>query len=239
MLKCQQIHYKKVRHLSSRPDLKKKPRLFALVFSLPSAPALFPALNLRFIPPFASCFPKIPIFGANPSNLNPYLYLFIYMRPLLFIFLLFPIVVKSQVNDDLIRQRVLQIGIVDSEFIFGKWNENGATETHLKYLGQITTKRGKSFKIMNSVWLWGLSCRATSRILIFDYQNRYVGEYYVGMTYDLPNKLSSSKLIFTNTKREDCDKKLVTIVNLQMGLPKQFFLKCKGDFGDIYTFGAD
>lgn len=150
-----------------------------------------------------------------------------------------PGIVKSQVNDDLIRQKVLHAGIIDSEFIFGKWNEKGGTETRLKYLGQVATKSGKSFKVMNSIWLWGLSCRATSRILIFDYQNRYVGEYFVGMTYDLPNKLSDGKLLFKNNERGDCDKKLVTVVDLKTGLPKQFFLKCKGDFGDIYSFSTE
>ncbi len=161
------------------------------------------------------------------------------MKWIFFLFLVIPVLARSQVNDDFIRQKVLQIGIVDSEFVFGKWNDKGGTETHLRYLGQIITKRGKRFKIMNSVWLWGLSSRATSRILVFDAQNRYIGSYYVGMTYDLPDKLSNGKLIFRNTKRGDCDKKLITIVNLNNGLPKQFLLKCKGDFGDIYTFGTD
>lgn len=161
------------------------------------------------------------------------------MKRIFFFLFFLPVLVRSQVNYDLIRQKVLQIGIVDSEYIFGKWNGKGGTETHLRYLGQITSKRGKSYKIMNSVCLWGLSCRATSRILVFDSQNRWVGEYYVGMTDELPNKLSNGKLIFTNTNRGDCDKRLVTIVNLNNGLPKQFFLKCKGDFGDIYTFRTD
>lgn len=44
---------------------------------------------------------------------------------------------KGQVNNHIIRQMVLEKGIVDSLFIFGKWTKDGQTETHIKYLGQV------------------------------------------------------------------------------------------------------
>jgi hypothetical protein len=142
------------------------------------------------------------------------------------------------VNDQKIRQQVLEKGVADSLFIFGRWTEHGGTETHLKYLGQVTTKKGQTFKIIISSWIWGLSHRATSRILIFNNKNQYVGEYYVTTVYDLPTKLQSGNLIFKNTE-DDCDKKLLTVVSLNNGLPKQFSRKCKGKFGDIYSFYSD
>ncbi|RZK52165.1 MAG: hypothetical protein EOO91_19820 [Pedobacter sp.] len=145
---------------------------------------------------------------------------------------------SGQLNGENIRQKVLEKGIVDSLFIFGKWTEKGQTETHLKYLGQVTTSRGQTFKIVNSSWFWGLSHRATSRILVFNGKNQYVGNYYLTMTYDLPTKLKNGKLIFKNTD-EDCDKKIATIINLKNGIPKQFFRKCKDEYGDIYTFNSD
>ncbi len=43
------------------------------------------------------------------------------------------------------------------------------------------------------------------------------------------------KLIFKNTD-EDCDKNLTTILDLKNGLPKQFFRKCRGKYGDVYRF---
>ncbi|GGD44460.1 hypothetical protein GCM10011514_05560 [Emticicia aquatilis] len=159
----------------------------------------------------------------------------------LFIILTLNIIVFSasgQVNDENIRQKVLKKGIVDSLFIFGKWTETGQTETHLKYLGQVTTKRGRTFKIVNSIWFWGLSHRATSRILVFNVRNQYVGNYYLTMTYDLPTKLKNGKLIFNNTDT-NCDKKKSTIINLKNGIPKQFFRKCKDKYGDICTFNSD
>ena len=145
---------------------------------------------------------------------------------------------SGQVNDQNSRQLVLQKAIVDSNFIFGKWTEKGGTEIHLKYLGQVTTKHGQTFKILNSMWFWGLSHRATSRILIFTGDNQYVGNYYMTVTSDLPTKMKNGNLIFKNTD-EDCDKKLTTIVNLKNGLPKQFFRKCNGEYGDIYRFEND
>ena len=91
---------------------------------------------------------------------------------------------------------------------------------------------------MNSIWLWGLSERATSRILIFNFKNQYVGNYYLSNTDQLPTILRNGKLIFTN-QSEDCDKKLITTINLNDGLPKQFFRECKDKFGDIFSFESD
>jgi len=152
--------------------------------------------------------------------------------------LIFAVYSNAQVNDQARRQKVLQKAIVDSLFVFGKWTEKGGTETHLKYLGQVTTKHGQTFKILNSSWFWGLSHRATSRILVFNDKNKYVGNYPLTLTTDLPTKMENGKLIFKNTD-ESCDKNLVTIVDFKNGLPRQFFRKCKGKYGDIYSFDTE
>jgi hypothetical protein len=152
--------------------------------------------------------------------------------------MLFAIRSNGQVNDQKIRLQVLEKGIVDSLFVFGKWAKNGQTETHLKYLGEVSTKSRKTYKLVNSIWFWGLSHRATSRILVFSEHNQYIGGYYLTTVDDLPTKLENGNLTFHNTNG-DCDKKLVTVIDLKKGLPKHFFRKCKGEFGDIYTFGSD
>lgn len=145
---------------------------------------------------------------------------------------------NGQVTDGNIRLKVLTKGIVDSTFIFGKWTEKGGMETHLTYLGQVTTKTNKTYRIVNSVWLWGLSCRATSRILVFNEKNQYVGDYYVTTIPDLPVRLDKGRLVFKNEVDDDCDKRVVTFVNLKNGLPKSFFRKCTGNSGDFYAFGS-
>lgn len=101
------------------------------------------------------------------------------------------------------------------------------------------TSDGRIFKIMDSCWFWGLSHRATSRILIFNGKNQYVGNYCLGMTNDLPDKLDNGILIFTNSDNEGCDKSVVTQVDLTKGLPKHIFLRCEGENGDIYSFSTE
>lgn len=147
--------------------------------------------------------------------------------------------VNGQVNDANIRQQVLEKGLVDSLFIFGKWTESGQTEAHLKYLGRVSMADGRVFKIMNSCWFWGLSHRATSRILIYNDKNNYVGNYGLGMTYYLPDRLENGYLVFTNTDNQDCAKKLITRVNFTKGLPAEIFIKCKGEYGGSYTFSTE
>jgi len=154
--------------------------------------------------------------------------------------LLFIILINSvcfgQTNDTNIRQGVLKNNHPNEVFIFGKWNKNGATETHLKYLGLIRTKKD-SYKIMISIWYWGYSKRATSRILIYDYNNKYLGNYYVGMTYDLPEKIEHNKVIFLHTRSTDCNSRVE--LSFDNGIPSDFFLECKNGFGDIYSFEKD
>lgn len=151
----------------------------------------------------------------------------------------FAITAVGQINDNSIRKQVLKGYKVDSLFVFGRWTINGGTETHLKYLGQVITSKGQIFKIMNFCWFWGLSRRATSRILIFNGKNQYVGNYCLGMTNDLPDKLENGILIFTNTDNEGCDKSLVTKVDLTKGLPEHIFLRCEGENGDLYSFSTE
>jgi len=143
----------------------------------------------------------------------------------------------GQIDDSNFRLEVLKKNIIGKEFTIGKWNEKGETETSLKYLGIVTTKNGKVYKIMNSVWYWGTSGRATSRILIFNDKNQYLGNYYVTSSSDLPTKLDNGFLIFENTD-SDCDKKVKTKVDFRNGIPKSFYRKCNNEFGDIYNFEA-
>lgn len=155
------------------------------------------------------------------------------MKNLFLILILVPFLGKTQINDAIIRQEVLEKNIINREFVFGKWTEKGGTETHLKYLGKVKTSGGKVYKIMNSVWNWGWSKRATNAILIYDGKNQYLGKYTVSMTLDLPTELQNGILIFRNL---DCNKNIASKINLKNGLPKRFFREYKNKSGDIYSF---
>ena len=141
----------------------------------------------------------------------------------------------AQLNDDSIRTLVLCRAKTGKEYVFKHSNE---TTTYLKYLGAIKTKKGISFKVLNSVWIWGLSHRATNRLLIYNNCNQYIGQYAVTIISDLPDFIKNDQLIFINSE-DNCDPKLITRVDLSRGLPKHFFLKCKGNTGDIYTFSNE
>lgn len=145
----------------------------------------------------------------------------------------------GQGYDQQIRLEVLKHNNVNKEYKF--IDKKDQTTTLLKYLGQIKTSSGSSYKILTSIWLWGQSHRAINRILIYDSFNRYIGQYHVDMTYDLPNAVKGSQLVFLNSDNvgSDCDLDAVTYIDLGNGLPKQIFIKCKGDEGDIYSFEKD
>lgn len=148
------------------------------------------------------------------------------------------IMVTAQVNDDSIRQIVLRYNIIDTTYVFGEWNEKGGTETHLRFLGTINSDSGK-YKIMTSSWYFALSKRASSKILIYNDKNEYIGFYYVGMTYELPDAIDNNELIFRHSDNDDCDNNLTTRLSFKHGIPEEFFLECKNGFGDIYPFSKD
>ena len=139
---------------------------------------------------------------------------------------------EEEYNQKLLKE-IFEKGLVDSEFVFGKWDTSGNEETHLKYLGELKTTDGKVFKVINESFHWGYSRHATSRILIFKGDNKFVGEYEVNSIFELPIKLSNGKLLFLN-KEADCDKNLRNEIDFTGGVPKRIFLKCKGENGDLY-----
>ena len=159
------------------------------------------------------------------------------MKPIVTIlFILISINSVCQINDNNIRLNVLESGITDSLFVFGKWSCDGQTQTELKYLGQVTTDSGKVYKILNSSWIWGLSRRATNRILIYNFNNEYVGNYSLNTISDLPDRIENECLVFTNKSKEDCDKSVTTNIDFRKGYPKEIFIKCTVTEGSIFSF---
>lgn len=154
---------------------------------------------------------------------------------LVFLLTIFSQIVFAQINDGNIQLKTLQKSNIGKNYVYGKWNEKGGMETHLTYLGNVKTKKGKTYKIMTSVWLRGLSRRAINRILVFNNFNQYIGEYNVTMISDLPKKLKNGILIFGN-ENNDCDKRVSSKIIFKNGIPKQFFRECKKGSGDIYEF---
>jgi hypothetical protein len=153
--------------------------------------------------------------------------------------ILFSINSACQINENKARLEVLDSGKTDSLFVFGKWSSDGQTQSELKYLGQIVTDSGQVYKILNSSFIWGLSRRATNRILIYTINNEYVGNYYLHTVSDLPEKIENGQLVFTNKGKEDCDKSIITTIDFRTGYPKEILIKCTETDVEIFTFSSD
>jgi hypothetical protein len=141
----------------------------------------------------------------------------------------------GQIDDSEIRQIVLEKAIVDSLFVFGEWNDSTGTETHLKYLGEVEVQ-GEKIKILTSSWYWGLSKRVTSCILFYNDRLVQLGTYQMYMVYDLPNRIEHDELVFVHSRECNCDTNIITKLSFDEGIPEQFFIECKGGYGDLYWF---
>jgi hypothetical protein len=171
---------------------------------------------------------------AKPGTTSMRLYLLFALSGLTFLTTAF-----GQVNPNKDRQLVLRHSIVGKTYVFDRSRNEDYNRAEIIYLGKVRTKDGRVFKILISTWYWGIVPRATNRILVYNAQNQYLGNYPVTMTNDLPGKIKNNALVFENKNRDDCDPNMILRVSFYNGLPKQFFLACKGNMGDIYSFGDE
>lgn len=142
----------------------------------------------------------------------------------------------GQVDHSKLRLRVLIQNKIGKEFKFS--DSKDSTKLYLKYLGQLSTRKGVTYKIVASIYIWGMSHRATSRIVVFTKGNKYVGNYYITVFNDLPNKVINNRLIFTNSD-PNCDKKVMTKLSFVNGIPAHFFQECKKNTGDFCSFSSE
>ena len=142
----------------------------------------------------------------------------------------------TQVNPDKAYQSVLNQAKVGKEYSFDKSKKGYYDSLVVVYLGTIKTNKGRVIKFLTSRWYWGHFPRATSRIVVFNEKNQYLGDYYLTMDYDVPDKIEGKSLVFINDKNSDCTPGFITRVSFRYGIPKQFFLQCKDNMGDIYSF---
>lgn len=133
-----------------------------------------------------------------------------------------------------ININVLQQNIIGKRYIFDHSKKGDHDETQLTYLGVLQTGNGKLFKILSYCWIWGASKRATNRILVYNAQNKYLGNYYLTMTDELPIKIESNQLIF-KVKGDVSNNVTITKISFIKGIPKSIYLKDDS----IYNFETD
>lgn len=141
----------------------------------------------------------------------------------------------GQLHHENIRLEVLNNDVEEKVFVYGKWNEEEGTETHLNYLGKIKSEEAKEYKIMTSCWFWGFTRKATNLILVFTNDNKFIGNYYLDSTCVLPKKIENNKLVFRQSDCNDCTNTLAE-VNFHDGKPGAFYLGCKKGKGSILSF---
>ncbi|MFC7772528.1 hypothetical protein [Flavobacterium sp. GCM10027622] len=142
-----------------------------------------------------------------------------YKTTLLLLFLTLQVVAQTEKDNIAMVVGKSNIG---KTYTFGECDGKTKNETQLTYLGNVKTKKGIVYKVITSVWTWGMSCRSTHRILIFNTKNQYVGNYYILDYCSLPTQLQNGFLIVHQTNDTECGKKTQQI-NLNNGLPKSIF----------------
>jgi hypothetical protein len=145
---------------------------------------------------------------------------------------------KEKTDDDYYekcRKLVLSENKVGQEYIF-KINGKSIDEINIIYLGNIKTNSGRVLKFIRTVNYMGLyedSRRANGQVFIYDKENKRLGFYYVGGSLDVPSKIAGSDLIFSYNN-EQCNQ--TTSISFIDSIPKQIFLACTEEGGNLYTF---
>lgn len=142
----------------------------------------------------------------------------------------------AQTRSTIARKQVLRKNIIGKEFIYKYGDKN---EVKLKYIGEIKSKGGKVYKFLNSIHVSGLydnALRASCRILIYNEKNLYLGHYFVGSLWYLPEKVADNKMIFP-LRKANCNQK--TEISFDNGIPKELYVQCTEKGGDVFVFSRD
>lgn len=160
---------------------------------------------------------------------------------LLFIFTCIANITVAQPTEQQI-QTVLNADVKDSLFVFDSSTKQGKAINYntveLIYFGIVTTNGGATYKILTRIYTFGIGPHHNNRVIIYNDKNQYVGQYHMYAGYDLPTKMINGVLYFNNNGDGSCDKGTRFKLDLKRGLPKEFFLPCRGNSGDFYSFSS-
>ena len=138
-----------------------------------------------------------------------------------------------------VRVKALVNNVIGREYQYNFVKRKDCNNTRIKYLGVVTTINKEKFKLLNSFYVVGPSCRGVSRIVIYNMKNRYIGNYYVGMPDNLPDTLINNNLIYLKDN-DGCNVKKGTKISFEEGLPETIFIPCSNlDTGDLFTYSTE
>ncbi len=128
-----------------------------------------------------------------------------------------------------LRKLVLEQNVVDSTYTFDRSYPPDLDIIQLTLLGDIKLSNDQSVKILNSAWTWGADTTTTSRIIILDQDNNFLGDYNFYGFDKLPKRISNENLIFSYVNEETGVSK-DTSINFRDGPPKVFEVNGLGKY---------
>lgn len=102
----------------------------------------------------------------------------------------------------------------------------------ITYLGNINSKVGM-IHFLNIVSISGQSHRGNGSFALYNSSLHRLGQYYVGGVSDVPSRIEKDNLIFEYNDTR-CNQN--TSINFSDSIPRQIFIACTKDGGDLYPF---
>ncbi|WP_080776609.1 hypothetical protein [Chryseobacterium phocaeense] len=136
------------------------------------------------------------------------------------------------------RLLVLEQNTFNQDFGFTKKGKE-IDEQVVTYLGNITTPKKDTLKILNSVHYTGIyedSKRGNGQVYIYTVHNKLLGFYNLGSADAVPSNIDDEGLIF-KYNNGSCNQ--TTKISLKDSIPKQIFIQCTKEGGDIYNLETD
>lgn len=97
------------------------------------------------------------------------------------------------------RLKILEENTVGKKYYFDFTGNKDCNQSFMCYLGEIANDEGVRYKVLTSFYVHGQSCRGTSRIVIYNSDHVYLGNYYVSLPKELPKKIRHNELVFART----------------------------------------
>lgn len=109
--------------------------------------------------------------------------------------------------------------------------------SRLQYLGIIDNGEGVKLKVLTRFIVTGneYNTRGASSIELYDSDNKLYGQYPVGFSDDLPDAIEDGDWIYLRDI-EGCEKRRNYIIKLDGKLPKEIFIPCDKDGGNLFSF---
>lgn len=135
------------------------------------------------------------------------------------------------------RLLVLEENNPNQNYLFSK-KGNQIDEQEIKYLGTVINNKNDTLKIVNYVSYTGLyddAKRGSGELYIYNKKNEQIGFYYLGSATAVPNKIENNKFLVFEYNNF-CNQ--TTRISLKDSIPKNIFIQCTKEGGDLYTFKA-